>query len=165
MGIEENRHATEVRLRLLNPPNAVLDQGIDLKRLSLSKPLQEPLEALPGPTPPEPPSNVLPFTPHYLTVMRVIELVAKHTGFSVADILSENRKYDVTFARHIAVWLCRKHCPNRSFPQLAITFKRDHSTVMHGRDRMGRYLTSNGPEGIRLRHIIRLVEGDIGDHS
>lgn len=168
MGVNENRHATEVRRRLLNPPNAVPDSGIDLKRKRLPKPLQEPQEPPQQPEPQEIPpssSNVLQFVPRNLTIMRLIEMVAQHTGFPVADLLGPSRKAALTFARHTAIWLCIKHFPRKSLPQIGLVFCKDHTSIIHARDRMRRYSDSNSPEGIRLRQTIQSVEGDIYDHS
>jgi hypothetical protein len=137
MGIEENRHATEIRRKLFNPPNAVPDLGIDLKRPRPPQPRPKPQIESSQPAPPEPPpSNIILFTPLGLTPLRVIDLVAKHTGFTVAGILGKARQHPITFARHIAFWLCIKHFPKRSLPQMGKIFNRDHTSVIHGRERI-----------------------------
>lgn len=170
MGLQENRHATEIRRRLLTPPNAVEDAGIDLKRGSRLVPPAAPESESPPacppqatePTVPEPsPSNILPFVPKKLTALRVIELVAKHTGYGVAAILSDSRKGKVTLARHIAIWMCIKHFPERSLPQHGLTFDRDHTSIIHARDRIKGYLNSDSTEGESIRRIIRRVEEEI----
>lgn len=171
MGATENRHATDVRRRLMMPSNAVPDHGIDLKRQRLESPKPQ-IIPLPQPKPPEippaPPSAApeLPAVPPLiskpLTSARIIDLVARHTGWSVAEILNDDRRTPLVFARHIAIWLCLQYLPRRvSFTQLALIFKKDHTTIIHARDRMRRYSESNSPQGDRLREISQLVAEDI----
>ena len=55
--------------------------------------------------------------------------VAKAYGVSVDELLSERRQKYLAEARHIAMWLARKHTP-RSFPQIGGAFRRDHTSVI-----------------------------------
>jgi len=168
MGIKENRYATEIRRRLLSPPNGVPDPGIDLKRKNQPPPQPEPQALPPEPAPTEtPPSSckVLPFIPRNLSLTRLIGLIALHSGFPAADLLGASRKFDLTLARHTAIWLCLRYFPKRSLMQLAKVFNRDHTSIIHGRDRIRRYIDSASPEGVRIRALIESVEGDINDCS
>lgn len=67
-----------------------------------------------------------------LSVEQVIDLVGGRLGLSKEEILSSGRKQNLAFARHVAMFLCRKHI-HLSLPELGRAFGgRDHSTVFYG---------------------------------
>lgn len=163
---ELSRNAREVRLRLLNPPNAVPDLGIDLKRKTPQPPA--PGRLVQEYHPPKPVYKPLPSHPpivliHRLNARRIVELVSRHSGYSVDDLLGPHRRVALVFIRHIAIWLCSKHLPHRSLMYLASIFRRDHTSILHGRNRIRRYIEGMSPEGERIKELVRRVEGDIHD--
>lgn len=167
MGLEENRYATMIRRRLLSPPNPVPDAGIDLRRKRIASPPPpppEPIETQPEQNQATPPTSlVLPFQSKALTVVQLIGFVGKYLNITTEEILSADRRQRVAFARHIAFWLCIKHFPKRSISGLSHIFKKDHTSVIHGRDRIRRYLTSECSYGVLTREIIAKVEGEINE--
>lgn len=62
--------------------------------------------------------------------------VAERYGISVGAILSDRRSRSITWARHVAMYLCRRHTP-LSLPRIGREFrKRDHTTVMYALDKV-----------------------------
>lgn len=166
MGIEDlSRQAREIRLRLYSPPNSVPDHGIDLKRRSQSvscanTPDKEEFQ-------PEPPRAVIlpfPIAGRWVSIQRVISLVAKHSGYTVAEITGTSRKKDLSLARHVAIYLCFKNM-KVSYSRLGISFNKDHTTIMHGRGRIVRWLgtpaLASTPDAARIRHLVAAVEQDL----
>ncbi len=69
--------------------------------------------------------------PGLVPVSVVIQAVARTHGVRSADITGPKRNRMMTRARHLAMYLARRHC-GVSFPELGREFGRDHSTVQHG---------------------------------
>jgi hypothetical protein len=140
------KHARAVRQRLRHPPNAVADQGIDLKR----KPELAVVEPAP-PSPPEPaplpgidtplPECVLKdvvarIAPGALGIRSIQLVVCEYYGVSLIDLLSSRRTKAIVLPRQVAVWLCRRLTPH-SLPALGPHFGgRDHTTMLHNARRI-----------------------------
>lgn len=66
-----------------------------------------------------------------ITVDDIKSAVAEHFGLKVSDIISKRRTKNLSFPRHIAMYLCRKHT-TASYPDIGQNFGgRDHSSVIH----------------------------------
>ncbi|MCB0311125.1 MAG: chromosomal replication initiator protein DnaA [Bdellovibrionales bacterium] len=66
-----------------------------------------------------------------LTVDDIKKAVAHHFGIKVSDMISKRRTKNLSFPRHIAMYLCRKHT-TCSYPEIGGHFGgRDHSSVIH----------------------------------
>jgi chromosomal replication initiator protein len=66
-----------------------------------------------------------------VTVDDIKKAVAMHFSLKVADIISKRRTKNLSFPRHIAMYLCRKHT-TASYPEIGEHFGgRDHSSVIH----------------------------------
>lgn len=66
-----------------------------------------------------------------LSVDDIKKAVASHFGLKVSDIISKRRTKNLSFPRHIAMYLCRKHT-TCSYPEIGAHFGgRDHSSVIH----------------------------------
>lgn len=141
------------RARLRNPPNAVADPGIDLKR-SKHRPFQgsirppapakprvvlqpqwiEPYTFKPGPVCIDP--EVYPPADQALTVERIRTHIGKAMNISVVDMVSERRTAKVVWPRQIAMYLA---CilTTRSLPDIGRRFGgRDHTTVLYAREKV-----------------------------
>lgn len=73
---------------------------------------------------------------------QIIQAVCKHYRFSIEELVSPSRAQPLTTARHWAMYLlCKDGRYTSTF--IAKYFERDHTTVIHARDRMdeliGRY--------------------------
>jgi chromosomal replication initiator protein len=60
---------------------------------------------------------------------RIVAVVAKKYGISTSDIMGTKRNKEISFPRHIAIYLARKTTA-MSLPQIGKFFSRDHTTVM-----------------------------------
>jgi chromosomal replication initiator protein len=57
--------------------------------------------------------------------------VATHFSLKASDLISKRRTRNVSFPRHVAMYLCRKHT-TASYPEIGHQFGgRDHSSVIH----------------------------------
>ncbi len=161
-------NALAVRQRLFSPPNAVPDDGIDLRR---------------------PKSNVLPFSPRDISAngaaRRAWNLAARQSkpkpkpkpkkkpvitnnapadhrrpdappvakfgvreiqlavcdvwGISELELIGNNRLHAIVTPRHVAFALCAKHTLH-SYPTLGRSFRRDHTSILHGVRKMAHHI-------------------------
>ena len=66
-----------------------------------------------------------------ITVDLIKKAVAVHFNLKVSDLCSKRRSKNLSFPRHIAMYLCRKHTTS-SYPEIGTEFGgRDHSSVIH----------------------------------
>ncbi len=67
----------------------------------------------------------------HVTIADIQKVVAKHFGITVAEMVSKRRTKNLSFPRHVAMYLCRKHTTS-SYPEIGSKFGgRDHSSVIH----------------------------------
>ena len=65
-----------------------------------------------------------------LTVLKIKNVVCEYYGLTRGQIESKSRTKQIANARHIAVYLCRKHL-QIPFVKIGMEFgNRDHSTIM-----------------------------------
>lgn len=60
---------------------------------------------------------------------------AHHYGFKVSDIMGKRKTMSLSRARHVAMYLCKKHT-GKSYAEIGRIFNRDHSSVMYGCERI-----------------------------
>lgn len=78
-----------------------------------------------------------------ITIEYIIQVVADHFGITIADIISAKRKSEIVYPRQIAMYLCRK-CTSEPLTSIGKYMgDRDHTTVIHGADKIERELTFN----------------------
>jgi chromosomal replication initiator protein len=66
-----------------------------------------------------------------ISVDDIKRVVSLHFGIKVSEIISKRRTKNLSFPRHIAMYLCRKHT-TASYPEIGGHFgNRDHSSVIH----------------------------------
>ena len=78
-----------------------------------------------------------------LNAQRIKSVVCEYYGLSVGQLESKSRTKNIANARHIAVYLCRKHL---HMPFVKIGFasgNRDHSTIMSSYEKMVKLLKDN----------------------
>jgi chromosomal replication initiator protein len=67
----------------------------------------------------------------HVTVEDIRLVVSEHFNIKVSEIISKRRTKNLSFPRHIAMYLCRKHT-TASYPEIGGYFGgRDHSSVIH----------------------------------
>jgi chromosomal replication initiator protein len=66
-----------------------------------------------------------------ISIELIKKTVASHFSLKPSDLASKRRTKNLSFPRHIAMYLCRKHT-TFSYPEIATHFGgRDHSSVVH----------------------------------
>ena len=72
-----------------------------------------------------------------------LNAVAKYFNVTVEDLKGSRRSADIAFARQVAMYFCRD-VANLSTPKIGLAFgKRDHSTVMHGCNKIANEIKEN----------------------
>ena len=78
-----------------------------------------------------------------VTPQIIMETVADYYSISVADIIRQTRRREITVPRQIAMYLTRE-MTNLSLPQIGQVFgNRDHTTVLHGCDKIAAMVKDN----------------------
>ena len=78
-----------------------------------------------------------------IDVTNIIKTVGDFYGITSEDILSKKRKKNIAFARQVAMFLTRDITGN-SYPKIGESFGgRDHSTIMHGCEKIEKELKDN----------------------
>ncbi len=89
-----------------------------------------------------------------ITVEDIKGAVANQFNLKISDIISKRRTRNLSFPRHIAMYLCRKHT-TCSYPEIGAKFGgRDHSSVIHATNVVSKKL-DNDPD---LSGIIKEIE-------
>lgn len=65
----------------------------------------------------------------------IVRIVANHYGLPVVALLGRGRRYGVAKARHVAMFLACRHGSSAS--EVGRAMRKDHTTVLHGVDRIG----------------------------
>jgi chromosomal replication initiator protein len=90
-----------------------------------------------------------------LTFEQIIEAVAEFYGFDDDDLRGPRRTKDVAFARQVAMYLCRKETKASLHEIGAALGDRDHTTIMHGHDRIALQIE----EDQQLRREVLAIRG------
>ena len=89
-----------------------------------------------------------------VTVDDIKVAVATHFGLKISDLSSKRRTRNLSFPRHIAMYLCRKHTTS-SYPEIGDLFGgRDHSSVIHAANVVSRKLAAE----TEMRALLEKVE-------
>ena len=92
-----------------------------------------------------------------LTVEYVQKIVANYFGISTEDISSKKRSQNIVYPRQIAMYLCRKLL-NISLPKIGRGFGgRDHSTVIHGCDKIAELIETDPQVRSTVIEIEKLI--------
>lgn len=134
---EMQSNARQIKQRLRTPPNAVKDNGIDLKRKV------EPIRLVPdtsldvfGPKPPT--LDDIAFGPVVCAplpapsrIEAIQRAVMQKYRLTRLELISSRRTGDIVRPRQIAMYLCKILTP-RSLPEIGMRFGgKDHTTVLH----------------------------------
>jgi chromosomal replication initiator protein len=92
-----------------------------------------------------------------VTVDDIKKAVSNHFSIKVTEIISKRRTKNLSFPRHIAMYLCRKHT-TASYPEIGEHFGgRDHSSVIHAASVVSSKLSTD----TKVREIIDTIEKSI----
>jgi chromosomal replication initiator protein len=87
----------------------------------------------------------------------VQDIVAGHFGLTRSQLLGSRRLGHIVIARHVAMLLCIEMLRGASLPRVGRWFRRDHTSVLHARERMRRKIAVDpkfAEEVEELRQII-----------
>jgi hypothetical protein len=150
------RHYAEVRNRLRFPPNAVPDTGINLQRKKIPPPSLTILET------PERKSGLTPrqqkrldtyresFRRKDITFKTILEFVAAEFDVEYRLVLSRRRTVKMVLPRQVAFYLANKHI-HQSLSSMAQYLGRDHTTVLHGRNKIRLLIATNPDFSARIK--------------
>lgn len=92
-----------------------------------------------------------------ITPQLIIDIVAEHFGISPEDIVSKRRNSEFVLPRQICMYLCR-HLTSESLQSIAKTLgKKDHTTIIHGIDK----ITDELPANEELKNRIDIIKKKI----
>jgi len=63
------------------------------------------------------------------SIATIQQIVARHYGFSRAEILTQKKTASLATTRQVAMWLCRT-LTRHSLQEIGAAFQRDHGTVI-----------------------------------
>ncbi len=100
---------------------------------------------------------ITPDKPKEITPQLIIEVVSEHFQISLEQMISRNRSSNVSYPRQIAMYLC-KNMTNSSLESIgALLDKRDHTTIMHGIDKIKKEYESNDNTRILIETIKKKI--------
>lgn len=91
-----------------------------------------------------------------MTVKAIAEMVADDFNIPVHEVMGDRRHKDTTIARHVAQWLCKKHA-SWSLAHTGRRFGRDHTSVMHGCERIDQMMAANVVFHTRVENLSNSV--------
>lgn len=163
------QHAQAIRARLRNPPNAVADRPIDLRRKVIQIHNADAVQSVPVNTweifgPKIPSLDELAFGPIVCwperpppTVHAIQEAVASYYAVDRAELLSMRRQHYVVRVRQIAMYLCRK-LTLLSLPAIGRQFSgRDHTTVLYAARKIEKHRADDDALDKELTEIENLL--------
>ena len=100
---------------------------------------------------------ISPNKPKEVTPQLIIEIVAEHFNISTAQMISKNRSNNIAKPRQIAMYLC-KTMTNTSLETIgALLGGRDHSTIIHGVNKITEECMNNEDTGNLIETIKKKI--------
>lgn len=94
-----------------------------------------------------------------VTVDDIKKAVSNHFNIKVSEIISKRRTKNLSFPRHIAMYLCRKHT-TASYPEIGEHFGgRDHSSVIHAASVVSSKLSTDSEVKGIIENIEKIIFG------
>jgi len=93
-----------------------------------------------------------------ITVERIQEMVAGHFKVPLHLLMSNKRSKEVAMARQVAMYLSRELTKN-SLPEIGKQFHKDHTTVIHGCDKIKRLMESDGLFKAEIDQLTSQLQG------
>ena len=96
--------------------------------------------------------------PVSVTIDRIFDIVEKAYGVSREDILSENRKKEIAYARHITTYLI-KELTDMSYPKIAkLLGRKNHSTCISSFNYVDDHLKSDNSYAAEVNSLRKEIE-------
>lgn len=127
MALRECTTAEEVLENARRTQARIVEQRKPKPVLTVVEPEPEPI-----PVPePEPVQEQVRLLSPYPKIREIIVLVARYYNVTRIDIISQRRSRTIAFPRHVGFYLARTLTPC-SLPEIGKAFDKDHTTVLHG---------------------------------
>ena len=88
----------------------------------------------------------------------ILEETARYYGLSIDDLVSKNRSRPLTTARHVAMYLLRE-CTAMSLIKIGQAFDRDHTTALHGINKIDKNMRDREPVYRQVQDLSRIIRG------
>ena len=92
-----------------------------------------------------------------MDIKGIIEMVSRHYGVDVTDVLSASRNGKVKTARQVALYIARK-CTTASLPDISATFGKSHATVIHAVKTVEECIGVDAALGTEVEQLQRQLE-------
>ena len=102
--------------------------------------------------------HITPSEKREITPKLIIELVAEHYNLKVSDLSSHTKKKNIAYPRQIAMYLCREMTNVPLVTVGELLGGRDHSTVIHGCDRISTDLHTNEQLQSTIENLRKKIE-------
>lgn len=100
---------------------------------------------------------IYPNKPKKITPTLIIEVVAEHFGVKVEDITSKKRNSEFVLPRQVVMYLCRE-LTDTSYTNIGkLLQKKDHTTIMHGVDKIASEIQTNEELKNKIAIIIKKI--------
>ena len=92
-----------------------------------------------------------------ITIESITNAVAMYYDVRVEDLISKKKSQNIAFARMVAMYLCRTHT-GESFKNIGNFYGgRDHTTVMHGNERISTMVKNDAQMRSAVDDIVKLI--------
>lgn len=92
-----------------------------------------------------------------ITLELIQEIVADQYHITVTDLSSKNRSKQIAYPRQIAMYLSRQ-LTDLSLIKIANSFDRDHSTIMHGVDKIAKDISKDDSFKEEISELVKLIK-------
>ena len=89
----------------------------------------------------------------------IIRVVAERYGVQPADLTGKRKNREIALPRQVAMYICRE-MTDMSTTAIGQSFGRDHTTVMHGCDKIADTMHADLSFRNRVEEIMKIVTGD-----
>jgi chromosomal replication initiator protein len=100
--------------------------------------------------------DLLPQAEAEIPAALIMEETAKYFGLTVDDLISKSRSRPLTTARHVAMYLVRE-CTGMTLPKIGEIFARDHTTALHGINKIDSSMRNREPIYRQVQDLSRIV--------
>ena len=94
-----------------------------------------------------------------ITLDSIQEVVCEKYNLEMKDMSSKTRAKQIAYPRQIAMYLCRQ-LTDLSLIKIADSFNRDHSTIMHGVDKITKDIDEDLDFADEINSLIQIIKGD-----
>src|SRR5436190_350570 len=105
-------------------------------------------------------ADLLPQTEIDIPPALIVDETAAYFGLTRADLVSKNRSRPLTTARHIAMYLLRE-TTSLSLIKIGEIFDRDHSTAMHGINKVQNDMSARGSTYRQVQDLTRQIRSRV----